>query len=448
MRVTTAIAALLFLISCSGSPEGKQRLPNFVVIMADDLGYGDLSTYGGWIDVPNIDRMAAEGLKFTDFHSNGAVCSPTRAALMTGRYQQRAGLPIVVFAPEDRPTHVDGLQAVELTFAEALGDTGYATALFGKWHLGYYPRYNPVRHGFDEFKGYVSGNIDFFSHVDGAGRFDWWHGEEKSDEPGYVTTLINKHSVRFIEDHYDDAFCLYVAHEAPHSPYQGPNDDPGGFRQVGGFSGQLSLSGDVVKEKYREMVVEMDNGVGAILETLSRLGIADRTLVLFFSDNGATPRGSNGSLRGHKGSVWEGGHRVPAVAWQPGAISGGTVTDQLAATMDVWPTLAELAGVSEPVERPLDGVSLVPVLAGGTVDRGPMFWSFMDGLAMRDGNWKLVSGEDGSEQPMLFDLGSDLAEANDVAAHETDRVAQMAVEASEWLRSVNADATPQPSTSQ
>ena len=116
--------------------------------------------------------------------------------------------------------------------------------------------------------------------------------------------------------------------------------------------------------------------------------------------------------------------------------------------MDVWPTLAELAGVSEPVERPLDGVSLVPVLAGGTVDRGPMFWSFMDGLAMRDGNWKLVSGEDGSEQPMLFDLGSDLAEANDVAAHETDRVAQMAVEASEWLRSVNADATPQPSTSQ
>ena len=448
MRRVAATAPLLLLISCGGLPEDAHRPPNFVVIMADDLGYGDLSTYGGWIDVPNIDRMAAEGLKFTDFHSNGAVCSPTRAALMTGRYQQRAGLPIVVFAPENRPTHVDGLQAVELTFAEALRDAGYATALVGKWHLGYYPQYNPVRHGFDEFKGYVSGNIDFFSHVDGAGRFDWWHGEEQSAEPGYVTTLINKHAVRFIEDHRDEAFCLYVAHEAPHSPYQGPNDDPAGFRQVGGFSGQLSLSTDLVKEKYREMVVEMDSGVGAILDTVSRLGIADRTLVLFFSDNGATSRGSNGALRGHKGSVWEGGHRVPAVAWQPDAIASGTQTDQLAATMDVWPTLAELAGVPEPIERPLDGVSLVPVLAGGTVDRGPMFWSFMDGLAMRDGNWKLVAGEDGIEQPMLFDLGSDLGEANDVAAHETERAAQMATEASEWLRSVNADATPQPSMSQ
>ena len=447
MPLVRAIVPLLLLSSCGGSPEDAQRPPNFVVIMADDLGYGDLSTYGGWIDVPNIDRMASEGLKFTDFHSNGAVCSPTRAALMTGRYQQRAGLPIVVFAPEERPTHVDGLQAVELTFAEALRDAGYATALFGKWHLGYYPRYNPVRHGFDEFKGYVSGNIDFFSHVDGAARFDWWHGEEQSHEPGYVTTLINRHAVRFIEDHQHESFCLYVAHEAPHSPYQGPNDDPAGFRQVGGFSGQLSLSADVVKEKYREMVVEMDSGVGAILDTVSRLGIADRTLVLFFSDNGATPRGSNGPLRGHKGSVWEGGHRVPAVAWQPGAIASGTETDQLAVTMDVWPTLAEMAGVPEPDERPLDGVSLVPVLTGGTLERGPMFWSFMDGLAMRDGIWKLVAGEDGIEQPMLFDLSSDVGEVHDLARGETDRAERMAAQAEEWLRSVNADATPQPSMS-
>ena len=138
--------------------------------MADDLGYGDLSTYGGWIDTPNLDRMAAEGLKFTDFHSNGAVCSPTRAALMTGRYQQRAGVPIVIFAPENRPTHVDGLQDSEWTFAEALQEAGYATAIFGKWHLGYYPQYNPVRHGFAEFKGYVSGNVDFFSYGDGQRR--------------------------------------------------------------------------------------------------------------------------------------------------------------------------------------------------------------------------------------------------------------------------------------
>ena len=441
------LAAALLLVGCSTPSADDERPLNFVVIMADDLGYGDLSTYGGWIDTPSLDRMAAEGLKFTDFHSNGAVCSPTRAALMTGRYQQRAGVPIVIFAPEDRPTHVDGLQDGEWTFAEALHDAGYATAIFGKWHLGYYPHYNPVRHGFAEFKGYVSGNVDFFSHVDGAGRFDWWHDEEVSDEPGYVTTLIDQHAVRFLEERQGEPFCLYVAHEAPHFPYQGPGDDPAGFRSVGGFSGRQDLTGEQIKQKYREMVVEMDRGVGSILDTLNRLGIAERTLVLFFSDNGATPDGSNGALRGHKSSVWEGGHRVPAIAWQPGTITAGGETDQLATTMDIWPTLAELSGARAQPDLPLDGVSLVPVLQGSSVERGPVYWSFMDGLAMRDGDWKLVTGEDGDEQPKLFNLAADLGEETDLAEQEPERTSLMLSQAREWLEEVEADATPQPSTS-
>ena len=441
------LAAALLLVGCSTPSADDERPLNFVVIMADDLGYGDLSTYGGWIDTPSLDRMAAEGLKFTDFHSNGAVCSPTRAALMTGRYQQRAGVPIVIFAPEDRPTHVDGLQDGEWTFAEALHDAGYATAIFGKWHLGYYPHYNPVRHGFAEFKGYVSGNVDFFSHVDGAGRFDWWHDEEVSDEPGYVTTLIDQHAVRFLEERQGEPFCLYVAHEAPHFPYQGPGDDPAGFRSVGGFSGRQDLTGEQIKQKYREMVVEMDRGVGSILDTLNRLGIAERTLVLFFSDNGATPDGSNGALRGHKSSVWEGGHRVPAIAWQPGTITAGGETDQLAATMDIWPTLAELSGARAQPDLPLDGVSLVPVLQGSSVERGPVYWSFMDGLAMRDGDWKLVTGEDGDEQPKLFNLAADLGEETDLAEQEPERTSLMLSQVREWLEEVEADATPQPSTS-
>ena len=225
--------------------------------MADDLGYGDLSTYGGWIDVPSIDRLAAEGLKFTDFHSNGAVCSPTRAALLTGRYQQRAGIPIVVFADPERETHRDGLQPIEYTFAEMLKDQGYATGMFGKWHLGYYPHDNPIHNGFDLFRGYVSGNVDFFSHVDGAGTFDWWHQDEKSDEKGYVTTLINQHAVQFIEDNKDRPFCLYIPHEAPHYPYQGPGDGPNGFRVAGERSVRLELSAELTKQKYAEMVVEM-----------------------------------------------------------------------------------------------------------------------------------------------------------------------------------------------
>lgn len=439
------LAAALLLLGCTAAVDEEQPL-NFVVIMADDLGYGDLSTYDGWIDTPNLDRMALEGLKFTDFHSNGAVCSPTRAALLTGRYQQRAGVPVVIFAPEDRPTHVDGLQDIEWTFAEALQEAGYATAIFGKWHLGYYPPYNPTRHGFAEFKGYVSGNIDFFSHVDGAGRFDWWHGPEQSRERGYVTTLINQHAVRFIEERGDEPFCLYLAHEAPHYPYQGPEDGPAGFRKVGGFSGRQELSDEQLRQKYYEMVAEMDRGVGEILDTLNRLGIAERTLVLFFSDNGATPDGSNGALRGHKGSVWEGGHRVPAIAWRPGTIPAGGQTDQLATTMDIWPTIAELAGIEAKPDRPLDGVSMVQTLQGSSVERGPVFWSFMDGLAMRDGNWKLVAGEDGDEQPKLFDLSTDLAEQTNLAEQEPERTATMLNQAREWLQEVQASATAQPST--
>lgn len=440
------LASALLLVGCSAPSADDVRPPNFVVIMADDLGYGDLSTYGGWIDTPSLDRMASEGLKFTDFHSNGAVCSPTRAALMTGRYQQRAGVPIVIFAPAHLPTHVDGLQDSEWTFAEALQEAGYATAIFGKWHLGYYPQYNPVRHGFAEFKGYVSGNIDFFSHVDGAGRFDWWHDTEVSDEPGYVTTLINQHAVRFIEKRQAEPFCLYVAHEAPHFPYQGPGDNPQGFRSVGGFSGRQDLSSEEIKQKYREMVVEMDRGVGSILDTLSQLGIAERTLVLFISDNGATADGSNGALRGYKSSVWEGGHRVPAIAWQPGTIQAGGQTNQLAASMDVWPTVAELSGVKPQPDRPLDGVSLVPVLQGSSVERGPMYWSFMDGLAMRDGDWKLVVGEDGDEEPQLFDLSADIGEKTNLSEQEPERTAEMMRQARAWLEEVEADATPQPST--
>ena len=443
-----ALPFVLLLASCAAPPEATEataRKPNFVVIMADDLGYGDISTYGGWIQTPNIDRMAAEGLLFTDFHSNGAVCSPTRAALMTGRYQQRAGIPRVVFAPEDRPTHVDGLQDVEYTLAEMMRDQGYATGIIGKWHLGYYPKYNPTLHGFDEFKGYVSGNVDFFSHVDGAARFDWWHDAETSDEPGYVTTLITRHSVRFIEEHQDEPFCLYVPHEAPHNPYQGPNDDPKGFRVVGGFSGQLDQTLEVKREKYNEMVVELDKSVGAILDTLERLDLAEDTLVLFFSDNGATPVGSNSPLRGHKATVWEGGHRVAGVAWRPGSIEPGTNTDQLAATIDVWPTLAELSGAPMPVDRPLDGVSLVAVLEGGRIERGPMFWSFEDGLAMRDGDWKLVLGEEGDDEPKLFNLADDLGETTNRAAEHADRAASMVETAQSWLEEVTADATPQPS---
>ncbi|MHC4518058.1 MAG: sulfatase-like hydrolase/transferase, partial [Planctomycetota bacterium] len=191
--------------------------PNIILIMADDLGYGDIGCYGGWIQTPNIDALAKGGMRFTDYHSNGAVCSPTRAALLTGRYQQRCGIDAVVTAKG--PARETGMAQKEITFAEVLKQRGYVTGLFGKWHVGYRVQFNPTKQGFDEFIGYVSGNVDYHTHIDQANITDWWKGPKKAPEEGYVTDLVTKHAVDFLHRHKDEPFCLYLPHEAPHYPY-------------------------------------------------------------------------------------------------------------------------------------------------------------------------------------------------------------------------------------
>lgn len=420
--------------------------PNIVLIMADDLGYGDLSPYGGWIDAPHIDRLAEEGLRFTDFHSNGPVCSPTRAALMTGRYQQRSGIPGVVFADPDRAEHDDGLQPGEVTFAERLQNAGYATGIFGKWHLGYFRKYNPLRHGFDEFRGYVSGNVDYFSKVDQAGHDDWWRNEQKVREPGYTTHLITRHAVRFIEKNKDRPFCLYVPHEAPHSPFQGPDDDPDGFRRVGNAPVRQGLPDETARRKFREMVLAMDEGIGEIVDTLERLGIAERTFVFFFSDNGAARHGDNSPLRGRKGTLWEGGHRVPAVAWWPSHIAPGRVTDETALGMDIMPTLLELAGVDAPEGHRLDGTSLVPLLLEDErLPERDLFWEFRRQSAVRRGPWKLLVNRRGGEERIgLYNLEDDLGEEENLAEQAPQRVSVMREALENWRKDVTAGATEQP----
>jgi arylsulfatase A-like enzyme len=420
--------------------------PNFVLIMADDLGYGDIGCYGSdRIETPQLDRLAAEGMRFTDFHSSGAVCSPTRAGLMTGRYQQRAGIPAVIVANPTRPTHPHGIQDDEVTFAELLTAAGYETAIFGKWHLGYYKKYNPVRHGFGQFRGYISGNVDFFSHIDQAGRLDWWRDDEIDDEPGYTTHLITRHSVAFIQQAKDQPFCLYVPYEPPHYPYQGPNDQP--VRSVGQSRGaaETRQSKEDVQRAYKEMVEEMDKGIGAIIAALKQRGIARQTLVMFFSDNGGTRQGSNGPLRGHKGQVWEGGHRVPCIAWWPGKIRAGGESHDLAITLDVMPTILDAAGVDPPADRPFDGRSLLPLLTDNeSLGRRTLFWAHGNSLAMRDGNWKVVANAPGQKQPGLFHLADDLAEQNDLAEQQPARLTGMVAAIEAWKQDVTADAPPQP----
>ena len=438
--------------------------PNFVIIMADDFGYAGPSCFGNpHFKTPEMDRLAADGMKFTDFHSSGAVCSPTRAGLLTGRYQQRTGVETIIFPWGHHPEFVNGLQPSEITFAEAMKGAGYATGMVGKWHLGYagqFPgrQYHPMDHGFDFFRGYLSGNIDFVSHVGDHMKHDWWHGRKETREEGYTTHLINKHALEFIQQNKDRPFCLYVAHEAIHSPIQVPGDPVRRTEEKWTRWNWKEKSVAQRVEKYKGMTLPMDEGIGQIRRKLEELGIADNTFILFFSDNGDTPEAPDGSptLRGQKGLLYEGGHRVPAIAVWPGKIKPGSHSDQTAISIDVMPTVLSLAGVKLPKRHQLDGMDLSPTL----LDQKPLpdrsfFWTRHRGgraRAIRKGPWKLVVsfGRRGpttraNARVELFNLDDDLGETRELAKQHPDRAAAMYEELTAWYADTQRTATLQPS---
>lgn len=408
--------------------------PNIVFIMADDLGYGDVGCFGNeTIRTPHIDALAGRGVTFTDYHANAPVCTPTRAALVTGRYQQRSGLEGVIFVSGE--TRQTGLDPDEYTMAEALRECGYATAVYGKWHLGYKKKFNPLHHGFDEFRGYVSGNVDYHSHVDNSGIPDWWHNLEKITEEGYVTDLVSAHADRFIRHHADEPFFLYVSHEAPHWPYQGRDDKADRFPGENDFPSRGSRTDQ--KAAYKEMVEAMDDGVGRIVETLRELDLEENTLIVFCSDNGPVSEvGSSGGLRGSKGDCFEGGHRVPGAACWPGRIEPGSVTHQTVLSMDWFPTFLALAGADATPPRPLDGIDVSEaMLEGAELPDRTVFWRYRDRKAARRGQWKLMV-EEGRQ--MLFDLEEDVEETTDLSAENPEIAAELAEELERWEHEVLA----------
>jgi arylsulfatase A-like enzyme len=456
--------SLFLSVAVSCATVACAERPNLIVIMVDDMGYEGISCFGNpYFKTPEIDRLASEGMRLTDFHSSGTVCSPTRAGLLTGRYQQRAGIEAVIHPVADHPEHRKGLQLSEHTFAEALRKAGYATGLIGKWHQGYPQNsadYHPQNHGFDEFIGYHSGNIDFVSHIGDHYRHDWWHGREETHEQGYTTHLINDYSIDFIRRHAKSPkpFCLYIAHESIHNPVQVPGDPVRRSQQRWDRWKWQEVSRQERIAKYKGMTLPIDEGVGQLRRTLVELGIDRRTFVLFFSDNGPSADFPSGSpkLRGGKGSVYEGGHKVPAIAWWPENIQPATESNEPLITIDVMPTLLKLAGAGPPT-RELDGVDFSSVLLQqAALPERPLYWASLSNNgarseAIRLGDWKLVvthpqakPGTFANENVELYRLSSDASEKTNLSKNQPQRTAALLNQLKAWYAETRATATPQP----
>lgn len=375
------------------------RKPNVVIIYADDLGYGDLGCFGAAdMATPHLDTLAAEGVRFTNWYSNAPVCSPSRASLLTGRYPGRTGVNNILGGRRGTP----GLPVDQVTLAGMLKNHGYRTGLFGKWHLGVTPEHGPNAHGFDEFFGFLAGCVDYYSHIyywgQGGGvnpSHDLWrNGREVWRNGRYLTELITEGATDFIDACGDEPFFLYVPYNAPHYPMHAPQE------YLDRFPG---LPPD--RRIMAAMVAAMDDGVGGIMRALRSAGVYDDTLVFFSSDNGPSSESRNfldgredlyyggtaGKLRGHKGSLFDGGIREPAIMSYPRRIPAAQVCDEVGVMMDVVPTILSLTGCGLSADHGVDGLDLSDVLtAEGKSPHGEVFWEYGKQAAVRDNNWKLV----------------------------------------------------------
>jgi arylsulfatase A-like enzyme len=405
---------------------------NFVFILADDLGYADLGCYGGRAPVsPCLDRLAAQGLRFTQGYANSPVCSPTRFALMTGRYQYRLrGAAEEPMTGRFRGSTEVGLPPAHPTLPSRLRDAGYRTALVGKWHLGYPPHFGPLKSGYEEHFGPLSGGVDYFTHTDTAGRHDLYEDGEEVTREGYLTDLLSRRAVDYVRLRAADRapFLLSLHYNAPHWPWETRAD----ARIAPELLGKLyHLDGGSIRT-YQRMIHHMDEGIGAVMDALEAGGLAEDTLVVFTSDNGGERFSDNWPLVGGKMDLTEGGIRVPYVVRWPRIVRAGGVTDRLAITMDWVATFFEAAGVPPHRDYPLDGVSLMGVLrdARAAAER-TLYWrmKYRNQRAMRAGRWKYLAIEDNE---YLFDLETDERERANLAHRHPDRLAAMRNSYAAW----------------
>jgi arylsulfatase A-like enzyme len=425
----------------------KQR-PNIIFIVADDLGFADLGCYGGRdADFgrvsPVIDQLAADGLKLTQGYANSPVCSPTRFALMTARYQQRLrGAAEEPINSKSRGSTVLGLPPDHPTLPSLLRDSGYRTSLVGKWHLGYPPAFSPLRSGYEEFFGPMSGGVDYFTHCAFTGAHDLYLGDAEHREEGYLTDLISRRSVEFIGRVAPQGapFFLSMHYTAPHWPWE-TRDDAEVAPEV--KDNLFHLHGGNI-HIYRRMIHHMDEGIGWVLDALKRHGIERDTLVVFTSDNGGERFSDNWPLVGGKMDLTEGGIRVPWVARWPAVIPPSSVSTQQCMTMDWSATMLEAAGVAPHPGYPLDGISLMPVLREPQrTFRRPLYWrmNHRGQRALRDGDWKYLRVDDND---YLFNIPADERERANLGPREPQRLAALRRQWEDWnatIPPIPADAT-------
>lgn len=426
----------MFAGSMAGAALAAQtspRKPNILIFLVDDMGLGDIGPYGVRdTKTPHLDKLASAGVRFTDSYSNGPVCTPTRCALMTGRYQQRYGLEWAL-VPAQRDL---GLPSTEATLPRLLKDAGYRTGMFGKWHLGTKPEHAPNAHGFEEFFGILGGNVDHYTHKNINGAPDLYEGTELVAKDGYLTELLTERAVGYLDRHARERasqpFLLYVAYNAVHWPFQPPGRPDARTRETW-------MTGS--RADYIRMVESIDTSVGQILGALDKHKMTGDTLVIFTNDNGGERFSRNSPAFHHKGTLWEGGIRVPAMLRWPGHIPGGAVSREPVITMDLAATALAAAGARARSDRPLEGIDLVPVANGRKPAERPLFWRIQRDerkqRAVRRGRYKYIRD---ANIEMVFDLEKDPTERTDIAMDHPALLAELRAAVAEWERDVAKNA--------
>jgi len=446
----TRLLRILPFLTVVLAAEASSR-PNILFLLADDLGYADIGCYGSPdAKTPHLDQLAAEGVRFTQVYANGPECTPSRTAILTGSYPQRIGGLECAIGTGNVGRYDDaialaarddlGLPPHEAVLAPALKSAGYRTAVYGKWHLGYEPKFNPLNQGFDDFTGFLGGNVEYFRHFELSDIPVYYDRRKPVDREGYLTHLITGDAIAFLETHRaerpEQPFFLYVPHAAPHFPFQAPED-----REEPPPTAETWTEG--TRATYVKMLEDLDAEIGRLLDALEATGFAEDTLVVFASDHGAMPPGLNTPWRDFKGTLFDGGIRVPLIARWPGHLPAGTENGQLGCLLDLTRSFLRIAEAPVPEGAELDGIDLLrraeEALPG---EPRTLFWRSKRGdrtwWAVRDEVWKYVRRKDADTEEWLFHLKSDPHETNNLVATRPDELRRLRSALANWETAVQA----------